>query len=134
GKPATTIYADFRKLVARDDIHIIVNTTPDHWHTLVNIAAAKAHKDIYGEKPLTLSIDEGRHVIKAVRDNKVVLQTGTQQRSSQRFRLACELVRNGRIGKLQEVNVWVPAGLRGGPFQTRPVPAGLNWDLWQGQT
>ena len=66
GRAAPTIYRDFRKLLERSDIHIIVNATPDHWHTLVNIAAAKAHKDIYGEKPLTLSIDEGRHVVKAV--------------------------------------------------------------------
>lgn len=127
------MYSDFRKLMERDDIHVIVNATPDHWHTLVNMAAAKARKDIYGEKPLTLTIDEGRHVIKAVRDNKVVLQTGTQQRSSSRFRLACELVRNGRIGKLKEAKVWLPAGLRGGPFESSPVPAGLNWDFWQGQ-
>jgi predicted dehydrogenase len=127
-------FTDFRELLKRDDVDAIINATPDHWHTLINIAAARARKDIYGQKPLTLCIDEGRHVIKAVRDNKVVFQTGSQQRSDRRFRLACELVRNGRIGKLQEVHVWVPAGLREGPFQTRPVPAGLNWDLWQGQT
>ncbi len=127
------IYHDFRKVMERDDIHIIVNATPDHWHTLVNMAAARARKDVYGEKPLTLTIDEGRHIVKAVRDNGVVLQTGTQQRSSQRFRLACELVRNGRLGKLQKAQVYLPAGLRGGPFATSPVPAGLNWDFWQGQ-
>ena len=127
-------FTDFRELLKREDIHAIINATPDHWHTLINVAAAKAKKDIYGQKPLTLCIDEGRRVIKAVRENKGVFQTGSQQRSDRRFRLACELVRNGRIGKLQEVNVWVPAGLRGGPFQTRPVPAGLNWDFWQGQT
>jgi predicted dehydrogenase len=127
-------FADFRELLKRDDIHAIINATPDHWHTLINVAAARARKDIYGQKPLTLCIAEGRHVIQAVRENKVVFQTGSQQRSDRRFRLACELVRNGRIGKLQEVQVWVPAGLKGGPFQTRPVPSGLNWDVWQGQT
>lgn len=126
-------FTDFRSLLERGDIHAVINGTPDHWHSLINIAAAKAKKDIYSEKPLTLTIDEGKHVIKAVRENQVVLQTGTQQRSSQRFRMACELVRNGRIGKLREVNVWLPAGLRGGPFATRPVPAGLDWDFWQGQ-
>lgn len=126
-------YSDFRKLLERKDIHAVVNATPDHWHTLVNIAAANAGKDIYSEKPLTLTIDEGRHVIEAVRKNGVVLQTGTQQRSSQRFRLACELVRNNRIGKLKVAEVWLPAGLREGPFATAPVPAGLNWDFWQGQ-
>jgi predicted dehydrogenase len=126
-------FSDFRKMMERKDIDVIINGTPDHWHSLVNIAAAKAKKDIYSEKPLTLTIDEGKQVVKAVRENKVVLQTGTQQRSSQRFRLACELVRNGRIGKLREVTVWLPAGLRGGPFATQPVPANLNWDFWQGQ-
>ncbi|HWA87761.1 MAG TPA: Gfo/Idh/MocA family oxidoreductase [Opitutus sp.] len=134
GKAPPAIYSDFRKLLERDDVHCIVNGTPDHWHSLVNIAAARAKKDIYGEKPLTLSIGEGRHVIKAVRDNRVVLQTGTQQRSSTRFRLATELVRNGRIGKLLRANVWLPAGLRDGPFPSTAVPEGLNWDFWQGQT
>ena len=127
-------YNDFRKVMERDDVHIIVQGTPDHWHTLINLAAAKAKKDVYGEKPLTLTIDEGRHVIQTVRENKVVFQTGTQQRSDTRFHLACELVRNGRIGKLQQVNIFVPAGLREGPFKSEPVPEGLNWDFWQGQT
>jgi predicted dehydrogenase len=132
GKKLDT-YTDFRKLLERKDIDAIINGTPDHWHSLINIGAAKAGKDIYSEKPLTLTIDEGKHVVKAVRDNKVILQTGTQQRSSQRFRMACELVRNGRIGKLKEVTVWLPAGVRGGPFATAPIPAGLDWDYWQGQ-
>jgi predicted dehydrogenase len=126
-------YADFRKVLERQDIHIVVNATPDHWHTLVNIAASRAKKDIYGEKPLSLTIDEGRHVAEVIKGNGTVLQTGTQQRSSPRFRLACELIRNGRIGTLKEANVWLPAGLREGPFKSEPVPAGLNWDFWQGQ-
>ena len=126
-------YGDFRKLLERDDIHAIVQATPDHWHTLINLAAAKAKKDVYGEKPLTLTIDEGRHVIKAVRENKIIFQTGTQQRSSKRFRLACELVRNGRIGTLKQVNVFVPAGIRGGPFKKVSVPAEFNYDFWLGQ-
>ena len=126
-------YADFRRLLERDDIDAVFNVTPDHWHTLVNIAAARAHRDTYAEKPLTLTIDEGRHVVQAVRDNKVIVQTGTQQRSSRRFRLAVELVRNGRIGSLKEVQVWLPAGLHGGPFATAPVPAHLDWDFWLGQ-
>jgi predicted dehydrogenase len=128
-----TGYSDFRKLLARDDVHCIINGTPDHWHSLVNIAAAKAKKDIYSEKPLTLTIDEGKHVVKAVRDHMVVLQTGTQQRSSERFRMACDLVRNNRIGKLKEVTVWLPAGRREGPFASKPVPPELDWDFWQGQ-
>jgi predicted dehydrogenase len=126
-------YGDFRKVLERDDIHAIVQAVPDHWHTLINIAAARAKKDVYGEKPLTLTIDEGRHVIQAVRENKIVFQTGTQQRSSARFHLACELVRNGRLGALQQVNVFVPAGVRGGPFKPVPVPAGFNYDFWLGQ-
>ena len=126
-------YGDFRKLLERDDIHAIVQATPDHWHTLINLAAAKAKKDVYGEKPLTLTIDEGRHVIKAVRENKIIFQTGTQQRSSKRFRLACELVRNGRIGTLKQVNVFVPAGIRGGPFKKVSVPTGFDYEFWLGQ-
>ena len=105
----------------RDDIHIIVQATPDHWHTLINLAAAKAKKDVYGEKPLTLTIDEGKRLVKAVRANGIVLQTGTQQRSDKKFRLACELVRNGRIGKLKQVNVFVP-GRTSRPVRFEPCP------------
>lgn len=125
--------SDFRKVMERDDVHTIIQVTPDHWHTLINLAAAKAKKDIYGEKPLTLTIDEGKQLIKAVRGQGIVLQTGTQQRSDKKFRLACELVRNGRIGKLKQVNVFVPAGISGGPFATTPVPQAFNWDFWLGQ-
>jgi len=132
GKTPTS-YTDFRKVMERDDIQIIVQATPDHWHTLVNLAAAKAKKDVYGEKPLTLTIDEGKRLVKAVRSSGIVLQTGTQQRSDKKFRLACELIRNGRIGKLQQVTVYVPAGIRGGPFAKQTVPAGFNWDFWLGQ-
>lgn len=127
------IYRDFRKVLERDDVHVIVNATPDHWHTLVNLGATRARKDVYGEKPLTLTIDEGRRLVGAVQRSGIVLQTGTQQRSSARFRLACELVRNGRIGKLQEAKVWLPAGLCEGPFAASPVPKELNWDFWLGQ-
>ena len=127
-------YNDFRKLLERSDVHAVIQATPDHWHTLVNIAAANAKKDVYGEKPLTLTIDEGHHIIKAVRDNKIVFQTGTQQRSSNYFHLACELVRNERIGKLKEVHVFVPAGIRGNHFKKVPVPFGFNYDFWLGQT
>ena len=126
-------FSDFRKLLERKDVDVVINATPDHWHTLINVAAAVAGKDTYGEKPLTLAVDEGPRVIGAVRDHKTVFQTGTQQRSMRKFRLACELVRNERIGKLQQVTVWLPAGLRDGPFAVAPVPAALNWDFWQGQ-
>ena len=126
-------FTDFRKVLELKDVDVIVNATPDHWHTLINLAAASAGKDIYAEKPLTLTIDEGRRLVKAVRKHKVVLQTGTQQRSNKLFRLACELVRNGRIGKLTQVTVFVPAGLREGPFKPVPVPDGFHWDFWLGQ-
>jgi predicted dehydrogenase len=123
---------DFRRVLDRKDVDVIVNATPDHWHTLVNIAAAGARKDIYAEKPLTLTIDEGQRLIRAVRTHQVVLQTGTQQRSNRLFRLACELVRNERIGTLTDVSVYLPAGIRGGPFTAVPVPDGLDWDFWLG--
>jgi len=126
-------FTDFRKVMERDDIRIIVQATPDHWHTLINLAATKAKKDVYGEKPLTLTIDEGKRLVKAVRSSGIVLQTGTQQRSDHKFRLACELVRNGRIGQLKQVNVFVPAGISGGPFPKQAVPEGFNWDFWLGQ-
>ncbi len=126
-------YGDFRKVLERDDIHAIINATPDHWHTLINLAAVKSGKDIFGQKPLTLTVDEGKRLVRAVRKQKNVFQTGSQQRSDARFRLACELVRNGRLGKLKEVQVWLPAGLREGPFQPIPVPKPLHWDFWLGQ-
>jgi predicted dehydrogenase len=125
-------FRDVRQVLERKDVHAIINATPDHWHTLINCAAARAGKDVYSEKPLTLTIDEGRKVVDAVTANRIILQTGTQQRSMQRFRMACELVRNGRIGQLQQADVWLPAGLREGPFDTAPVPAGLDWNFWLG--
>jgi len=124
---------DFRKVMERDDIHAIINGTPDHWHTLVNILAARTGKDIYSEKPLTLTIDEGKRLVKEVRKAKRILQVGSQQRSDRNFRLACELVRNGRVGKLQHIIVGLPTGPVGGPFQEQPVPAGFNWDYYLGQ-
>ena len=126
-------FKDFRKLMERDDIHAIITGTPDHWHTFVNLCAVKAGKDVYSEKPLTLTIDEGKRLVKAVRDNKRILQVGSQQRSDRNFRLACELVRNGRIGKLQHMIVGLPTGPVGGPFPELPIPEGLNWDAWVGQ-
>jgi predicted dehydrogenase len=127
-------FTDFRKVLDRKDVDIVVNVTPDHWHTIINLAAADAKKDVYAEKPLTLTIDEGKRVVKAVRKHKIVLQTGTQQRSHKLFRFACELARNGRIGTLKTVTVYLPAGLREGPFAPQQsVPAGFNWDFWLGQ-
>lgn len=127
------IYSDFRKLMERDDVHAIINGTPDHWHTAINILAVRTGKDVYSEKPLTLTIDEGKHLVKAVRDNKRILQVGSQQRSDRNFRVACELVRNGRLGKLEHIVVGLPTGPVEGPFPPKPVPAGLNWDFYLGQ-
>jgi predicted dehydrogenase len=125
-------YKDFRELLARDDIDAVVSATPDHWHALVAIAAAEAGKDIYSEKPLTHNIHEAQALVKAVRRHGRVFQTGSQQRSERGFRLACELVRNGRIGKVHTVHVNV-----GGPpvdcyLPAEPVPEGLDWDFWLG--
>jgi predicted dehydrogenase len=115
------------------DLPIVLNGCPDHWHTLVNLYALKRGKDVYSEKPLTLTIDEGKRLVATVKESGRVLQTGTQQRSDPQFRLVCELVQNGRIGKLQKVTTIVPAGLRDGPFPPKPVPKNLNWDMWLGQ-
>jgi len=127
------IYRDFRKLMENQDVHIIVNGTPDHWHTLINILTVNNGRDVYSEKPLTLTIDEGKQLVKAVRKNKTVFQVGSQQRSDRNFRLACELVRNGRLGKLQDMIVGLPTGPREGPFEPIPVPPDLNWDYYVGQ-
>ena len=136
-KPSTgkiNEYDDFRKLIDTEkDLHVVVNGCPDHWHTLVNLYALRRGKDVYSEKPLTLTIDEGKRLVAAVKETGRVLQTGTQQRSDPQFRLVCELVHNGRVGKLQKVTTIVPAGLRDGPFQPQPVPPRLNWDMWLGQ-
>ncbi len=132
--PDAEAYKDFRKVMDRQDIQAVVCGTVDHWHTLVSLAALRSKKDVYCEKPLTLTIAEGQHLVKAVKDTGRLLQTGSQQRSDKNFRLACELVRNGRIGKLKHVSVWLPSGRREGPFKTATPPAGFDWNLWQGPT
>ncbi len=132
--PDAAGYSDFRKLLERNDVDAVICGTVDHWHTLVAIGAMKAGKDVYCEKPLTLTIDEGKRLVEVQRETGRVLQTGTQQRSSREFRLAADLVRNGRIGKVERVEVWLPAGLRQGPFATGEVPPGFDYDFWLGQT
>jgi predicted dehydrogenase len=127
------VYKDFRKLLERKDIDAVLNGTPDHWHTLVNLAALKAGKDVYSEKPLTLTIDEGKRLVAAVRESGRILQTGSQQRSDPRFRLVCELVRNGRLGQLTRITTILPAGPHRGPFKPAARPEELDWDFWQGQ-
>jgi predicted dehydrogenase len=127
-------FSDYRELLGRRDINAVTIGTPDHWHVLVAIAALRAGKDVYCEKPLTLTIDEGKALVRAARQTGKILQTGSQQRSDARFRLACELVRNGRIGRVRTIETRIGDNPTGGPFTVRPVPAGLNWDLWLGQT
>jgi predicted dehydrogenase len=126
------VYEDFRHLLDRKDIDAVLIATPDHWHALIAIAACEAGKDIYCEKPLTWCIEEGRQLVKAARRYGTVFQTGSQQRSDARFRQACELVRNGKIGKIIRIDT-VLHSVRDGTWQapTTPPP-NLNWDFWLG--
>ncbi|MHC4574688.1 MAG: Gfo/Idh/MocA family protein [Planctomycetota bacterium] len=127
-------YGDFRDLLTRNDIDAVLICTPDHWHALPAIAAAKAGKDIFIEKPLTLTIPEGRTLSDTVRRYGRVLQVGSQQRSDPRFRFACELVRNGRIGKLHTVKVGLPIDPPTVPQPPMPVPGNLDYNMWLGPT
>jgi len=125
-------YNDYRELLDRKDIDAVVIATPDHWHALTSIHACQAGKDIYCEKPMSLTIEDGRAMVAAVRRYGRVFQTGSQQRSDDYFRFACELVRSGYIGKLKTVR----AGIGGGPTcgwepDTDPPP-GLDWNMWLG--
>ncbi|NND96900.1 MAG: Gfo/Idh/MocA family oxidoreductase [Pirellulaceae bacterium] len=127
-------YENYQDLIQRKDVDVVTIGTPDHWHTKMVIDACRAGKDVYCEKPLTLTIDEGKQLRDVVQETGRVVQVGSWQRSDHRFRLAVELVRAGRIGKLQRVDVVLGKNKTGGPFQLRPVPIHFNWDLWQGQT
>lgn len=126
------VHKDFRELLARKDIDAVVVATPDHWHVPIAIAAAKAGKDVYVEKPLGLSVEQGRALCHAVKENQRVFQFGTQQRSDARFRQACELVRNGKIGKLQTIKVGSPFSGQAKLDPEMQVPAGLDYDMWLG--
>jgi myo-inositol 2-dehydrogenase / D-chiro-inositol 1-dehydrogenase len=128
------IFEDYRKLLDRKDVDVVTIGAPDHWHTKMVIDACRAGKDVYCEKPLTLTIDEGKLMTKVVKETGRVVQVGSWHRSDHRFRLAVEMVRQGRIGKLQKVEVILGKNARGGPFPTDDPPRHLNWDLWQGQT
>ncbi|MDT8301562.1 MAG: Gfo/Idh/MocA family oxidoreductase [Sedimentisphaerales bacterium] len=131
----TDAYNDFRDLLARDDIDAVSVTTPDHWHAIPTILAARSGKHIYCQKPLSLTIAEGRAMVEAVRRYGVILQTGSQHRSKQRMRFACELVRNGRIGRVKRVLTSLGRhGLRFDldTWHPTPVPDGFDYDLWLG--
>ena len=141
-KPAENVnavesYVDFRELLARKDIDAVQVATPDHWHALQVIAAARAGKHIYGQKPLSLTIREGRMMSDAVKKAGVTFQTGSQQRSSVHFRKGIELIKNGFIGKVHTVKVGLPGGhpdysRRGAQKAEAPVPEGLDYNLWLG--
>ena len=123
---------DFRELLDRDDVDAVLIVTPDHWHAAQAIAAAQAGKHIFCEKPLSNTIAEGRAVVWAVQKYNVVFQHGTQLKSRQGTRRACELVRNGRIGELKAVRVGSPPGHAFGYPDPEPVPDWLDWNMWQG--
>ena len=125
-------YNDFRELLARDDIDAVIIASPDHWHVPHGVAAAKAGKDMYVEKPFMLSLSQGQALRRAVQRYGRVYQYGTQQRSAREFRCACELVRNGRIGDLHTIKVGAPASRVSENIEPMPVPDWLDYDLWLG--
>ncbi|MCA9111375.1 MAG: Gfo/Idh/MocA family oxidoreductase [Planctomycetaceae bacterium] len=127
------LYGDYRRLLEQQDLDAIVITTPDHWHALMTIHACEAGKDVYCEKPLSLTIAEGRRMVQAARMHERVVQTGSQQRSSHLFRKACELVRNGHIGDLHEVHCGISGVNHPGQLgpNTDP-PANLDYNMWLG--
>lgn len=136
GKPynGVTGYANYRELLANKDVDAVVISTPDHWHALIAIDAVRAGKDVYLQKPASLTIAEGRALSNAVQASGRILQIGSQQRSAVQFRYAAELVRNGRIGQLQRVEVGLPGDPAGGDKTPMPVPEGFNYEAWLGST
>ena len=127
-------YSDYHDILADKDIDAVIISTPDHWHAQPALEAALAGKDIYLQKPTSLTVAEGRLLSDVVRQKKVILQVGTQQRSSAQFRVAAELVRNGRIGKLETVKIGLPGDPSGPEAEEMPVPENLNYDAWLGST
>jgi predicted dehydrogenase len=130
-------YEDYHELLANKDIDAVIISTPDHWHAQPAMEAALAGKHIYLQKPTSLTIEEGRMMSNTVQRSGVVFQLGSQQRSINpwpQFKRACELVRNGRIGKLQSVHIGLPSDPAGGNTAEMPVPENLNYDMWLGST
>jgi len=136
GKPYDGVagYPDYRDLLASRDVDAVLISTPDHWHALIAIAAVRAGKDVYMQKPASLTIAEGRAVADAVDRSGRIFQIGSQQRSSPQFRYAAELVRNGRIGRLQTVKIGLPGDPSGPVEPEMPVPPNLDYDRWLGST
>jgi len=125
-------YTDFRELLARKDLDAISLATPDHWHAIPAIMAMNAGLDVYGEKPISHCLMEGRAMANAQKENGRIWQTGSWQRSQAHFRFACELVRNGRIGKVVKIEVGLPTGSPCGPVQFKDPPPELDYDFWIG--
>lgn len=136
GKPydGVTGYSNFRELLANKDIDAVVISTPDHQHAILAVAAVRAGKDVYLQKPASLTIAEGRYLSDAVQASGRILQIGSQQRSWKQFHRACELVRNGRIGEIKHVEIGLPGDPAGGDPTPMPVPVGFNYDSWLGST
>ncbi len=128
------LYQDYRELLARTDIDAVAISTPDHWHSQPAVEAAFAGKDVYMQKPASLTITEGRLFSNAMRENKRVFLLGSQQRSSEQFHRACELVRNGRLGKISAIEIGLPGDPAGGKKDEMPVPENLNYEMWLGST
>ncbi|MGI8601404.1 MAG: Gfo/Idh/MocA family oxidoreductase [Verrucomicrobiales bacterium] len=132
-----TQFGDFREMLDRADIDAVNLSTPDHWHAYMAVALARKKKHIYGQKPLSLSVAEGRRMVDEVKKAGVTWQTGSQQRSDVYFRQACELVRNSRLGRLQLIKVGLPGGHKNWSGlaekkEPSPVPEGFDWEMWQG--
>ena len=125
-------YLDFREVIARDDIDSLSLAMPDHWHSIPAVMGARAGKDIHAQKPLARTIAEGRAICDAVKRYGIIWQTGSQQRSGRDFHRACELVRNGRIGKVTRVEVGLPTGGGSDNKPVQPIPEGVDWDFWLG--
>jgi predicted dehydrogenase len=136
GKPydGVATYGDYRELLANRDVDAVIISTPDHWHAIIGIHAVEAGKDVYLQKPASLTIAEGRALSNAVHRTGRILQIGSQQRSSPQFRYAAELVRNGRIGQLKTVKIGLPGDPSGEVEPDMPVPPNLNYDTWLGST
>lgn len=132
GYKGFSAYPDFREMLDRKDIDGVIVATPDHWHAVNTIMAANAKKHVYCEKPLAHSVQEGRAMVDAVKKNKIVLQTGSMQRSNTNFRTACEMVRNGYLGDVKEVLINVGIAGVNCYLLPQPVPDALNWDMWLG--
>ena len=128
------MYTDHRELLNNKDIDAVIISTPDHTHAMIGVAAAKAGKHIYMQKPASLTIAEGRKISDVVQKTNIKFQIGSQQRSSEQFRYGAELVRNGRIGQLKKVYVGLPGDPAGGNKQEMPVPANFNYDMWLAST